>query len=340
MKAIVQDRYGLPDVLELRDVDKPTVGDQDVLLRVRAASVNPYDWHIMTGIPYIARIVGRTMGFGLLGPLNEVRGWDVAGHVEAVGDGVRDLQPGDEVFGWCGEDGAFAEYVSVPEDAVARKPAKLTMEEAASVPLAGFTALQALRDHGEVQPGQKVLINGASGGVGTFAVQIATSSGAEVTGVCSTRNVEMVRSIGADHVVDYTRDDFADGSERYDVLVDSAASRSLSDCMRALTPEGAYVNFGYPGGRWVGGFGRSLKMGALSPFVSQRMREFVARPTREDLVVLKDLIEAGNVAPVIDRAYPLSETPDALRYVLEGHARGKVVVTVEHGDGTQQIRRH
>lgn len=326
MKAIVQDRYGPTEGLDLRDVDTPVVGDMEVLVRVHASSVNPYDWHLMTGLPYLARLLGRSMGFGFRRPLITTRGFDVAGVVEAVGNEVERLQPGDEVFGW--RDGAFAQYVSASEDNFVRKPVGSSFEQVAAVPMAGLTALQAVRDQGQVQAGQKVLINGASGGVGTFAVQIAKAFGAEVTGVCSTRNVDVVRSIGADHVIDYTKEDFTKVRQRFDVVIDSAASRSVSDCRRVLTPTGTYVHLGDSGGRWIGGFTHSLKTLLVSPFVSQKMRTFTVSPKQDDLVVLGELIDSGEVTPVIERTYPLIETPQALRYIEEGHARGKVVITV------------
>ena len=325
MKAIVQDKYGSPEVLELRDIDKPEIGDDEVLVRIRAAGVNPADWAIMSGLPYIARPV-----YGLRKPKNAVRGTDVAGTVEAVGTGVTRLQPGDEVFGWCsGLGGAFAEYASVSEEALALKPANLSFEQAAAVPMAGLVALQALRDHGGVRAGQKVLINGASGGIGTFAVQIAKALGAEVTGVCSTRNVEMVRSIGADHVIDYTREDFTQKDQRYDFILDNVANHSLSDLRRALTPTGTLVpNGGGFDNRWFASGGRVISAHVLKRFVSHRLRPFLVSPKFEDLVVLKELIEAGKVTPVIDRTYPLSEASQAIGHVGEGHARGKVVITV------------
>jgi NADPH:quinone reductase-like Zn-dependent oxidoreductase len=321
MKAIVQYTYGSPDVLELEEIDKPVVKDKDVLVRVHAAAVNPLDWHNMRGLPYFLR-----MGNGLLKPKNSVLGVDVAGHVEAVGKNVTQLQPGDEVFGLS--KGAFAEYVCAGEDRLSPKPAKLTFEQAAAVPVAALTALQGLRDRGRMQPGQKVLIVGASGGVGTFAVQIAKSFGADVTGVCSTRNVDMVRSIGADHVIDYTQEDFTQSGRRYDVIVDMAGTHSLSDCRRALTPPGTYVVVGAPSGRWLSGPDRFIKALVLSLFVSQRMVPFITTANKEDLIVLKDLIEAGKVTPVIDKSYGLTEVPEAIRYLEEGHARGKVVITV------------
>jgi NADPH:quinone reductase-like Zn-dependent oxidoreductase len=325
MKAIVQDEYGSPDVLELRDIDKPEVGDDEVLVRVHAAGVNPGDWAITSGLPYIARPV-----YGLRKPKNAVRGTDVAGTVEAVGAGVRRFRAGEEVFGWCGGlGGAFAEYASVSEDALAPKPANLSFEEAAAVPMAGMVALQALRDRGNVRAGHKVLINGASGGIGTFAVQIAKALGAEVTGVCSTRNVEMVRSIGADHVIDYTREDFTHKDQRYDFILDNVANHTLSDLRGALTRTGTLVpNGGGFDNHWFASGGRVIGAHVLNRFVSQSLRPFIVSPKLEDLVVLGELIEAGEVTPVIDRAYPLSETPEAIDHVGGGHARGKVAVTV------------
>jgi NADPH:quinone reductase-like Zn-dependent oxidoreductase len=287
--------------------------------------VNPGDWAIVGGLPYIARPV-----YGLRKPKNAVRGTDVAGTVEAVGAGVRRFQPGEEVFGWCGGlGGAFAEYASVSEEALAPKPANLTFEQAAAVPMAGLVALQALRDHGGVRAGQRVLINGASGGIGTFAVQIAKALGAEVTGVCSTRNVDLVRSTGADHVIDYTQEDFTHKGRRYDFILDNVANHSLSDLRRALTPAGTLVpNGGGFDNHWFAGGGRVIGATVLNRFVSHRLRPFLVSPKLEDLVVLKDLIEAGKVTPVIDRTYPLSETPEAVGRVGGGHARGKITVAV------------
>lgn len=323
MKAIVHNTYGSPDGLELRDIDEPVVKDDEVLVRVHAAAVHPGDVLIMKGLPYILRL----MGFGLLRPRKRVPGFDVAGHVEGVGKKVTRFEPGDEVFGLC--KGALAEYVSVSQDKLALKPANLTLEQAAAVPTSGLTALRALRDHGKVEPGQKVLINGASGGVGTFAVQIAKSLGAVVTGVCSTRNVDMVRSIGADHVIDYTQEDFTRSGQLYDLILDNVANRSLSDCRRALTPTGTLIpNNGTSGGRWIGTLGRTLKALMMSPFLPQRLRPFVSKEKNGDLVVLKDLIEAGKITPVIDQTYPLRKAPDAMRHLEEGHSRGKVVITV------------
>jgi NADPH:quinone reductase-like Zn-dependent oxidoreductase len=322
MKAIVQDKYGSSEVLELRDIDKPEIGDGDVLVRVRAAAVNPGDWAIMSGLPYIARPV-----YGLRKPKNAVRGTDMAGEVEAVGTSVTRFRPGDEVFGWCQQlGGAFAEHALVSEDALAPKPANLTFEQAAAVPTAGSVALEALRD---IRAGQKVLVNGASGGIGTFAVQIAKSLGADVTGVCSTRNVDLVRSIGADHVIDYTKENFTQTGQRYDFILDNVANRSLSDLRRALTPKGTLVpNGGGFDNHWFASGGRVISAKILSRFVSQTLRTFLMSQKLQALVALKDLIEAGKVTPVIDRTYPLSETPQAIDHVGLGHARGKVVITV------------
>jgi NADPH:quinone reductase-like Zn-dependent oxidoreductase len=322
---MVQDEYGSTSVLELRDIDKPEFGDDEVLVHVHAAGVNPGDWAIMSGLPYIARPV-----YGLRKPKNAVRGTDVAGTVEAIGTGVTRLQPGDEVFGWCsGLGGAFAEYASVSEEALVLKPTKLSFEQAAAVPMAGTVALQALRDHGGVRAGQKILINGASGGIGTFAVQIAKAFGAEVTGVCSTRNANLVRSIGADHVIDYTLEDFTRKDQRYDFILDNVANHSLSDLRRALTPTGTLVpNGGGFDNHWFASGGRVIGAHVLGRFVSHRLRPFVVSPKLEDLLVLKELIEVGKVTPVIDRAYPLGEAAQAIGHVGEGHARGKVAITV------------
>ncbi len=323
MKAIVYCDYGSPDVLKLEDVEKPVPADDQLLIRVRAASVNPLDWHFVRGTPYVAR-----MEMGLRKPKVTQLGVDYAGTVESVGKNVTQFKPGDAVFG--GRTGAFAEYVRVRADrAVALKPANLTFEQAAAVPVAAITALQGLRDKGKVQPGQKVLINGASGGVGTFAVQIAKSFGAEVTGVCSTRNVDMVRSIGADRVIDYTREDFTKNGQRYDVILDNVGNHSLSECRRALNPKGKYVIVGGPAGRWVDPLPRAFSAVVLSWFVSQDMSMFLAELNQKDLTILRDLMQAGKVTPVVDRRYRLSEVPAAIRYLEEGHARGKVVITVE-----------
>ena len=326
MKAIVQEGYGSPDILEFRDIDKPAIGASDVLVRVRAAGVNPADWALVGGLPYVARPL-----YGMGKPKNPVRGTDVAGEVEAVGANVARFRPGDEVFGWSGHlGGAFAEYASVSEDALVTKPAKLTFEQAAAVPMAGTVALLAVRDHGKVQAGQKVLINGASGGIGSFAVQIAKSLGAEVTGVCSTRNMDLVRSIGADHVIDYTKVDFTRTGQRYDFILDNVANRSLSDLRRALTPKGTLVpNGGGFDHRWMASAGRLIRAKLSFAFVSQSVRTFIASSKQQNLVVLKELIEAGKIRPVIDRTYALSETPQAIGYVGQGHARGKVVITVK-----------
>ena len=324
MKAVVQDTYGSPEVLEVREIDKPVPEDNEVLVRVRAAGVDPGVWHLMTGLPYLVRI----MGYGLRKPKVGIRGRDVAGRVEAVGTGVTRFRPGEEVFG-IGE-GSFAEYACARADKLAPKPANLTFEQAAAVPISGLTALQALRDRGTVQPGQTVLIIGAAGGVGSFAVQLAKAFGAEVTGVCSTTKVDLVRSIGADDVIDYTREDFADGARHWDLIVDTAGRRSLSQLRRALTPRGTLVIVGGEGGgRWLGGFDRLiLRAPMVSPFARQRLRPLVSKERSEDLVVLKEFIEAGKVTPVIDRTYPLGEAPEAIRYLEAGHARGKIVITV------------
>ena len=325
MRAVVQDKYGSIDVLELRDIGKPEIGDGDVLIRVLGASVFIGDWHIVTGLPYLIRIVVPALG--LRAPKTPVRGQDVAGRIEAVGKDVTHFQPGDEIFGTC--NGSFAEYTSARQDKIASKPTNLTFEQAATVPASGTTALQALRDKGKVQPGQRVLIIGAAGGVGSFAVQIAKAFGAHVTGVCSTTKVDLVRSIGADEVIDYTRDDFADGPNRYDLILDTGGARSLSHLRRALAPRGTLVIVGgESGGRWFGGFGRNLRAQMLSPFVSQELGLFAVKQRAEDLIALKELIEAGKVTPVIDKTYPLGEVPKALRYLKAGHAQGKVVITV------------
>jgi len=327
MKAIRYYRYGPPDVLELQDIDMPAVGDDEVLVRVRAASVNPLDWHFMRGAPYLLRAIA-----GLSRPRASAArlGADMAGSVEAVGANVTEFRPGDQVFGGLDDRGTLAEYISIRQDAaVLAKPARLTFEQAASVPVAGCTALQALRDKGQVRPGHKVLINGASGGVGTFAVQLAKAFGAEVTGVCSTQNAELVASIGADQVIDYAREDFTRAGRRYDLLVDIAGNRTLAETRRVLAPKGVLVGVGGPNkGRWIGPLGRSVRMALLSPAVSQRMVFFLARQNKADLAVLRELLEAGKVTPVVDRTYPLSEVAEAIGYLEEGHARGKVAITV------------
>jgi NADPH:quinone reductase-like Zn-dependent oxidoreductase len=325
MKAIVQDTYGSTDVLKFADIDRPVPTDNEVLIRVHAAGLHRGDWHVMTGLPYLIRLVVPSLG--LRKPKIRVRGMDVAGTVEAVGTQVTRFQPGDAVFGWC--DGAFAEYACAPQDQLAAKPANLSFEQAAAVPTSAFAALQGLRDSGQVQPGQTVLIIGAAGAVGSFAVQLAKAFGAQVTGVCSTPQVELVRSIGADEVIDYTRADVTDGSRQWDLILDTAGHRSLSQLRRALTPKGTLVIVGSEGrGRWLGGFDRSLRAPMLSRFVGQRLRMLASKPRQDDLVVLGELIEAGKLTPVIDRTYPLSEVPEAIRQLEAGHARGKLVITV------------
>jgi NADPH:quinone reductase-like Zn-dependent oxidoreductase len=323
MKAIVQDTYGSADVLELREIDKPEVDNNQVLVRVHAAGVDRGVWHLMTGQAYLIRLTG----YGFRRPKNPVRGREVAGRVEVVGKGVTRFRLGDEVMG-VGE-GSFAEYAPAREDKLAAKPANLTFAQAAAVPISASTALQALRDQGHIQPRQRVLVIGASGGVGTYAVQLAKAFGAEVTGVCSAAKVDLVRSIGADHVIDYTREDFADGKRRYDLILDIGGNRSLSHVRRALTPQGTLVLVGGEGGgRWIGGMDRQLRALAISPFVKQRLRVFIARERYEDLLFLTELIEAGKITPVIDRTYPLAEVPNAIRHLEEGRARGKIVITV------------
>ncbi len=325
MKAAVYSRYGPPDVLQIRDVEKPVPNDNEVLIKVRAASVNPLDWRLMRGKPVFARLV---IG-GLLKPKATRPGVDLAGQVEAVGRNVTQFKPGDEVFGACR--GAFAEYVCAIEDKLALKPANISFEDAAAVPVAAFTALQGLRDKGRIQRGHKVLVDGASGGVGTFAVQIAKSLGAEVTAVCSTRNVDTARSIGADHVIDYTREDFTQSGQRYDLILAANAYHSISDYRRALGQDGIYVMAG-------GGWAQILQAMLLGPLLSligsKKMRFFIAKINQKDLVLLKDLLEAGKVVPIIDRRYPLSGVAEALRYLEGGHAQGKVVITVEHSNDT------
>ena len=323
MKAIVYRCYGSSDVLKFEDIEKPAAADSEVLVKVHAASVNPLDWHYMRGSPYIMRI-----GSGLGAPKDTRMGVDFAGTVEAVGRNVKRFKPGDEVFG--GKSGAFAEYVTIREDrALVLKPDNMTFEQVASSPVAAITALQALRDKGQIKPGQKVLINGASGGVGTFAVQIAKSFGAEVTGVCSTRNVEMVRSIGADHVFDYTQEDYTRSGQRYDLIIDMVGNHSLSKNREVLTPEGNFVIVGGSKGNWIGPLMGPIKALMLSPFVGQKFVVLLAKLNKEDLIILGDLMQAGKVKPVIDRRYRLSEVPAALRYSEEGHARGKIVVDLE-----------
>jgi NADPH:quinone reductase-like Zn-dependent oxidoreductase len=324
MKAITHCEYGSPDVLKLEDVEKPVPNDNQLLVKVRAASVNPLDLTIRG--PWLIRPI-----LGMRKPKDTRLGVDYAGSVEAVGKNVTTFKPGDEVFG--GKNGAIAEYICVLADrAVVLKPANMTFEQAASVPVAAITALQGLRDKGKIQAGQKVLINGASGGVGTFAVQIAKSFGTEVTGVCSTRNVDLVRSIGADHVIDYTKEDFAKGTERYDAILDNVPNHTLSECRRVLSPKGKYVLIGGGGpndSRWIGPFGRIIKTMVLSPFISQKMGMMMADTSQKDLTILAELMQSGKVKPVIDRTYKLSEVPAAIAYVEEGHARGKVIITID-----------
>jgi NADPH:quinone reductase-like Zn-dependent oxidoreductase len=324
VKAIIYTEYGSPEVLRFTEVEKPAPKDHEVLIKIRAASVNPLDWHFMRGLPYLMRIAS-----GLSKPKITRLGVDAAGTVEAVGKNVTQFRPGDSVFGVCR--GALAEYGCATERALVLKPANVTFEQAAAVPVAAISALQGLRDKGQLQRGQKVLINGAAGGVGTFAVQIAKEFGAEVTGVCSTRNLNMVRSIGAHHVVDYTKEDFTKGGQRHDLILDTAGNHSLADCRRALTAEGTLVLVGGPNtGRWLGPLTGLLKAVVLSRFVSQKVRPFLAQLGQADLIVLREFLEAGKVTPVIDRSYPLSEVANAIRYLEEGHVRGKVVITMEH----------
>jgi NADPH:quinone reductase-like Zn-dependent oxidoreductase len=326
MKAIVQDTYGPADVLRLADIDKPVIADDEVLVHVHAAGVDRGVWHLMTGLPYPVRL----MGYGLRAPKTTVPGMDVAGVVEAVGKDVTRFSPGDEVFG-IGK-GAYAAYARAPEDKLAPKPATLTFEQAAAVAISGLTALQALRDHGNVQPGQNVLIIGASGGVGTYAVQLAKAFGAHVTGVCSTAKVDLVRSLGADHVIDYTRDDFSDGAQHYDLILDIGGNSSLSRLRHALTPTGTLtIVGGETDGRWLGGYDRVLRAPLLSLVVGQKLGGVVCSENHEDMIVLSELIEAGKVTPAIDRTYPLREAAEAIRYIEEGHARGKVVISVDAG---------
>jgi NADPH:quinone reductase-like Zn-dependent oxidoreductase len=319
MQAIVQDSYGTQEELTLRDIDRPAIGDGEVLVRVRAASVHVGDWILMTGSPFVMRLAT-----GLRKPKNRVPGTDLAGVVEAVGKDIQRLRPGDEVFGWCA--GAFAEYARATEDQLIKKPANLTFDQAAAVGVSASTALQLLRDDAEVQPGRKILINGASGGVGSFAVQIAKAFGAEVTGVCSTKNVELVRSIGADHVIDYTREDFTTGTERYDVILDNVGNQSMARTRRALTPGGTLISNG--GGHADGKLGRTLRTLLVSMFVRQQAGPTVKTQNHDDLVALRDLVDAGSIAPVIAGTYPLSRTPEAIGHVAAGHARGTVVITI------------
>ena len=321
MKAIVNEEYGPLEVLELKEVEKPAPKDNEVLVKIYATSINDGNLSAIRGKPFFVRL----MGYGLLKPKNTIPGSDIAGQAEAVGMNVKQFQPGDEIFGDivdCGF-GAFAEYVSVPENALTMKPVNISYEEAAAVPQYALVALQGLRDKGQIQPGKKVLINGASGGVGTFAVQIAKSYGAEVTGVCSTRNLDLVRSLGADHVIDYTQEDFTQKEQRYDLILDSVANRSISDYTRALSPKGSYVSVAFnPSALFLGPL--------ISMTGSKKVSQLSHKPNVKDLVFMKDVIEAGKVVPVIDRRFPLSEVADAFRYFEEGHPSGKVVITVEH----------
>ena len=327
MKAIVYTKYGPPDVLELKEVEKPTPRDNEVLIKVHAASVNAADWHTLRADPWFLRL----MGGGLLKPKNKILGFDIAGRVEAVGRNVKQFQPGDEVFGDISECGwgGFAEYVCASEDAFVLKPANMIFEEAAAIPVAALTALQGLRDKGQIQPGQKVLINGASGGVGTFAVQIAKSFRAEVTGVCSTSKLDMVRSIGADQVIDYTQEDFTKSGQLYDLILAVNGYHPISDYKHALSPRGIYVVTG-------GSMAQFFQAMLLGPWISmtgsKKMCSLMTQPNKKDLVFIKELLETGKVVPVIDRRYPLSEVPEAIRYLEEGHARGKVVITLEHNN--------
>jgi NADPH:quinone reductase-like Zn-dependent oxidoreductase len=321
MKAIVSETFGSPDVLELREIEQPDLTDDGVLVRVRAASVNPADWYGMAGRPYVGRVA-----MGLFKPRESLRGVDFAGTVEAVGSDVSEFRPGDDVFG--ARTGALGEYVCV-RNAIASKPASLTFEEAAGVPVAAITALQGLRDKGRLEPGQKVLVNGASGGVGTFAVQIAKALGAHVTAVCSTGNVDIARLVGAERVIDYTQEDFTRSDERYDLLLDVAGSRSWSECKRVLAPKATVVLVGAPkGSRLLGPLSHIVKVRLAAIGSSRRVVFFIAKLTKEDMEVLRELLETGKVKPVVDRTYPLSETAEAFRYLGEGHARGKVVITV------------
>jgi NADPH:quinone reductase-like Zn-dependent oxidoreductase len=324
MKAMLQESYGeAKDVLRLGEIDRPKIEDDQVLLRVRAAGVDRGVWHFMAGVPYPVRIAG----FGVRSPKNPVRGREVAGVVEAVGADVTRFQPGDEVFGIT--EGSFAEYAGAREKKLAPKPSSLTFEQAATAPISALTALQAVRDRGQVKAGQKVLVIGASGGVGTFAVQIAKAFGAEVTGVCSTKKVDLVRSIGADHVIDYTLDDFADGDELYDVILDNGGNTSVRRLRSALTPDGTLVIVGgETDGRWLGGMDRSIRAHMLSPFVGQKLGTFLASEKAADLIELGELIESGKVTPIVDKTFPLSEVPAAINYMRDGRARGKVAITL------------
>ena len=343
MKAAVYSRYGPPDVFRIRDVEKPVPQNNELLIKVRAASVNPLDGGLMKGKPYSGRIMT-----GLRRPKDTRPGRDVAGQVEVVGRNVTQFKLGDKVFGvciskpqdsgagvWIHCQGAFAEYACAPESTLVLKPDNVTFEQAASAPLAALTALQGLRDKGQIQPGLKVLINGAAGGVGTFAVQIAKSFGAEVTGVCSTRNLDLVRSIGADHAIDYTQEDFTKSGQRYDLIFDCIVNHSLSACRRVLNPQGIYVGVGGSGSRWmIGLLAPLIKALVMSPFVSQKLVSVMAEPSQADLTIIRDLMAAGKVTPVIDRCYSLNEVAEAIRYLEGKHARGKVVITLADNDRT------
>lgn len=322
MKAIVYTKYGPPEVLQLKEVEKPVPKDNEVLVKVIAASANPADWHMIRGEPKFARLA-----FGLTKPKNIIPGIDIAGKIEAVGKNVKEFQPGDDIFGDCGWGGAFAEYVCVNENRLVPKPANISFEEGASISVAAISALQGLRDKGNIQSGQKVLINGASGGVGTFAVQLAKYFGAEVTAVCSTRNLDLVRSIGADNVIDYTKEDFANTTQKYDLIIDNVANRSVTDLKRALSPNGLCVIIGFSS------LSRMIQQMLLGPLASMIGNKKIvglgtAKPNKKDLLQLRDLLAAGKIKPVIDRRYSLSEVPEAIRYLEEGHARGKVVITI------------
>ena len=322
MKAIIRDAYGSVDALRLADIDQPVAGEVDVLVHVHAAGVDQGVWHLMTGTPYAMRLAG----FGIRAPKNALLGYDVAGRIEAVGAQVTEFRPGQEVFGTCR--GSFAEYTVARADRLLPKPENVTFEQAAVVPISGFAALQAVREQGGVRSGQRVLIIGAGGGVGTFAVQIAKADGAEVTGVCSASKAELVRSIGADHVIDYTREDFVDGRNRYDVILDIAGNRSLSELRRALTPRGTLVIVGgEDAGKWLG-IRRQLRAAALSPFVRQKLGFFISKERPEDLEELRKLLEAGTIRPVVDKTFPLEEVPAAIQYLRDGRARGKIVVVI------------
>jgi NADPH:quinone reductase-like Zn-dependent oxidoreductase len=323
MKAVVRDKYGPPDVLNLAEVERPELADDGVVVRVRASSVNRLDWYDVTGTPWVARPIT-----GLRRPKSRLLGVDFAGTVEAVGKDVNDLQPGDDVFGGrSGSSGSFAEYVSA-QKGIARKPANLTFEEAAAVPVAALTALQGLRDHGQLQPGQKVLVNGASGGVGTFAVQIAKALGAEVTAVCSSRNVEQARSLGADQVIDYTKEDFTRSGRRHDVILDVAGSKSWSQCRRVLNPQATLVMVGGPKSRLLGPLGHIAKVRLAALRGRQKAVFFIAKWNKPDMDVLREMLESGNVKPVVEKRYALGEVADAIRYIGEGHAQGKLVIHI------------